>query len=146
MKRATLALGTAALLIASAAGFAQQDQWVRQVRQMLQQASERYAQEGYRMTHEVYTGALNDDARESVALMLDGGKSYQLMGACDTDCNDMDLVLFDPAGAQIDSDVLEDDFPIVSATVARSGRYRVEVRMPGCSREPCRYGIGVFAR
>jgi hypothetical protein len=145
MKRAFLALGTAAALIMSAAGHAQ-DQWVQQVQRMLRQASERYSEQGYRMTHEIYTGALNDDANQMVRVTLDGGKEYQLMGACDTDCDDMDLLIYDGAGHEIDSDVLVDDFPIVSVTVPRTARYRVEVRMPGCSREPCRYGIGVFAR
>jgi hypothetical protein len=146
MKRASLAIGAVAALIASSAAFAPQDQWVQQVRRMLQQASERYAEQGYVMSHDIYTGSLNDDARESVALVLDGGKEYQLMGACDTDCDDLDMVIFDPSGNEVDSDVLDDDFPIVSATVGRTGRYRVEVRMPGCNRQPCRYGIGVFAK
>jgi hypothetical protein len=146
MKRATLALGMAAALVASSPALTQQDQWVQQVRRMLHEASNQYAREGYRMTHEIYTGSLNDDAQESVTVMLEGGKQYQLMGACDTDCDDLDLVLYDISDREVDSDVLVDDFPIVSATVSRTARYRVEVRMPGCSREPCRYGIGVFAR
>jgi hypothetical protein len=146
MKRAILSLSTAAALVVSASGFALQDQWVQQVRRMLREAASRFEQEGYTMTHEIYTGSLNDDSHEFVTLTLDAGNEYQLMGACDTDCNDMDMVLFDPAGREIDSDLLDDDFPIVSATVGRSGRYRIDVRMPGCTREPCRYGIGVFAR
>jgi hypothetical protein len=146
MKRVTLALGTAAVLITSAAGLAAQDQWTQQVQRMLQDASARYEQQGYHMSHAIYTGSLNDDAQESVTVVLDGGSTYQLMGACDTDCSDMDLVLYDAAGREVDSDVLVDDFPIVSVNVPRTARYRVEVRMPACSREPCRYGIGVFAR
>jgi len=146
MKRAVLASGAAIVLVASMAAFVPQDQWVRQVRSMLQEASGRFAQQGYRMSHEIYTGSLNDDARERVAVQLDAGRHYYLMGACDTDCDDMDLILFDAAGNEVSSDVLDDDFPIVEARVGQTGRYRVEVRMPGCSAEPCRYGIGVFAR
>jgi hypothetical protein len=146
MKRATLALATAAALVASSSAFTRQDQWVQQVRRMLQSASQHYQEQGYHMSHEIYTGSLNDDAHEFVAVTLDGGSSYQLMGACDNDCNDMDLVIYDPDGREVDSDVLDDDFPIVSVDAGRTARYRVEVRMPGCTREPCRYGIGVFAK
>lgn len=145
MKRAALAAATAAALAATAA-LAAQDQWSQQVRNMLQEASGRFAQQGYRPSHEVYTSSLNDDARELVTLVLDAGKHYYVMGACDTDCDDLDLLLFDPAGNEVSSDVLDDDFPIVEARVRQTARYRVEVRMPGCSAEPCRYGIGVFAR
>jgi hypothetical protein len=146
MKRAPLAIATAASLVLSVAGFRMQDQWGQQVRQMLQDASRRYEQQGYHMSHEIYLGSLNDDAHEMVRVTLDGGKEYQLMGACDTDCSDLDLLIYDAAGHEVDSDVLTDDFPIVSLSVPRTAQYRVDVRMPGCAREPCRYGIGVFAR
>jgi hypothetical protein len=145
MKRTVLVVAAAAGLLAAAAS-AQQDQWDQQVRRMLRDAATRFEREGYRMSHEIYTGSLNDDSRELVTVQLDAGRQYYLMGACDTDCDDMDLLLFDPAGAQVSSDLLTDDFPIVNTAVERAGRYRVEVRMPSCSAQPCRYGLGVFAK
>jgi hypothetical protein len=123
-----------------------QDAWVRQVRQMLSQAGQTLEQRGYSLTHRIYTGALNDGGSEIVQLELDVGMEYQIMGACDEDCTDLDFTLYDGSGNVIDSDLLDDDFPVVSVTVTHSGVFRVRVSMAACSAEPCRYGIGIFGK
>jgi hypothetical protein len=113
---------------------------------MLQQAGKEYEARGYSMTHQIFTGSLNNGASEMVEVNLDIGTSYQIMGACDNDCSDLDLVLYDPAGNQLSSDLEMDDFPIVSTAARRSGAYKVKVTMAHCSAEPCRYGLGVFGK
>jgi hypothetical protein len=123
-----------------------QDAWVRQVRTQLSAAGGVFEANGYELTHHIYTGSLNDGGTEMVQLDLDVGMEYQIMGACDGDCSDLDLILYDGAGNVIDSDMLDDDVPVVSVTVARSGAFRVRVSMAACSVEPCRYGIGIFGR
>ena len=90
--------------------------------------------------------SVNDGGSERVRLDLDVGTDYQIIGACDDDCTDMDLILYDGNGREVDSDLLEDSFPIVSVMVVRSGAFSVEVSMANCTAEPCRYGIGVFGR
>lgn len=148
MKRLALVLTAAAGLIVSShtPARAQSDEWVAQVRRQLQAAGHRLEGSGYSMTHEIFTGSLNNGANEFVAVPLDIGMSYELIGTCDTDCSDLDLVLFDPDGNQVDSDVQLDDVPIVSVSPRRSGTYRVKVIMAKCTAEPCRYGIGVFGK
>ena len=121
-----------------------QDEWVQQVRRILQQSGTVFEDRGYAMTHQIYTGALNQGAVDTVSLDLNIGTTYQIMGACDTDCSDLDATLLDPSGNQVDSDVELDDVPIVSVTPSRSGTYRVQVTMATCSSEPCRYGVAVF--
>jgi hypothetical protein len=81
-----------------------------------------------------------------VSLDLNIGTQYQIMGACDTDCSDLDFVLYDGRGNQIDQDVELDDVPIVTVTPSRTGTFRVKVTMATCTAEPCRYGIGVFGK
>jgi hypothetical protein len=147
MQRLFLALvGIAASVLFLAAPAAAQDQWEQQVRAQLQQAGQRFESEGYVMTHRIFTGSLADDEKTLVTLTLDIGKDYYILGACDTDCTDLDLTIFDSTGKQIDTDVLVDDFPIVEASVARSGTFTIEVTMATCSAEPCRYGIGAFGK
>ncbi|HEX5724281.1 MAG TPA: hypothetical protein VFX98_02380 [Longimicrobiaceae bacterium] len=146
MKRTTIALATVAALFASTAAFTLQDRWVQQVRNQLRAAAQAYEREGYEMTHRIYTGQLDDGESERVALTLDVGREYQIIGACDNDCTDLDMVLFDGRGRELDSDLLEDDVPIVATGVSRSGQFTVEVRMANCNVEPCRYGIGAFGR
>lgn len=97
------------------------------------------------MTHQIYTGSLDDGEDATVTLELARGQSYTIMGACDTDCEDLDLTLY--AGSdEIDSDLELDDFPVVEVNVDRAGTFRVEVTMADCDTEPCRYGIGVWSR
>jgi hypothetical protein len=143
MKLRLLAL--AAVVVATAAA-AQQDAWTQQVRRQLQEFGARFEDQGYRMIHRIYTGALDDGESEAVELSLDIGTEYQIVGACDEDCTDLDFVLYDGSGREVDSDLLEDDVPVVAVTVTRSGAFRLRVAMAACSEEPCRYGIGVFGK
>ena len=143
MKLRLLAL--AAVVVATGAA-AQQDAWTQQVRRQLQEFGSRFEDRGYRLTHRIYTGALDDSEAETVELSLDIGTEYQIVGACDEDCTDLDFVLYDGSGREVDSDLLEDDYPVVSVTVTRSGAFTLRVSMAACSEEPCRYGIGVFGR
>ncbi len=43
-------------------------------------------------------GSLNDDATASHEMTVVGGVQYVLFGACDNDCSDVDLKIFDTAG------------------------------------------------
>ena len=146
MKRTVLALAAVAGLLVSTTAAAPQDEWVAQVRRLLQTAGKSFEDRGYSMTHRIYTGSLNNSRNEMVSLDLDIGTQYQIMGACDTDCSDLDFVLYDPAGNQVAQDVEVDDVPIVSVTPRRSGTYRVKVVMATCTAEPCRYGVAVFGK
>lgn len=145
MKRLLLSFVVSAALLAPATVQAQ-DAWVRQVRAQLTAAGQVFENRGYELTHRIYTGSLPDNETEMVQLDLDVGMEYQIMGACDEDCTDLDLTLYDGNGNVIDSDVLDDDVPVVSVAVARSGVFRLRVSMVSCSEEPCRYGIGVFGK
>lgn len=144
MKRIALIAAVGALLLAPAAHA--QDAWTQQVRTQLSAAGGVFEANGYELTHRIYTGALDDTEEEMVQLDLDIGREYQIMGACDADCSDLDLTLYDGNGNVVDSDLLDDDVPVVTVTVSRSGTFSVRVSMAACSAEPCRYGIGIFGR
>ena len=58
----------------------------------------------------------------------------------------MDLRLYDPDGDEIDSDVGDDDWPVVKVASARSGTYTIKVVMASCSTDPCYYGVGAFKK
>jgi hypothetical protein len=145
MKRILLLTAALAALFVPTTARAQ-DAWVRQVRAQISGVGSRFEQQGYELTHRIYTGALNDGGSEMVELELDVGMEYQIMGACDEDCTDLDFTLYDGNGNVVASDMLDDDYPLVSVTVSRSGAFRVRVSMAACSAEPCRYGIGIFGR
>jgi hypothetical protein len=145
MKRLVMAASLAAAALLPATAHAQ-DRWEEQVRQLLQQAGKTVEGQGFELTHNIVTGSLNQGAQETVDMTLDIGKEYRIVGACDTDCSDLDFILYDGNGNQVDSDLQEDDVPIVSVVVSHSGTFRLLVKMVRCSAEPCRYGVGIFGK
>ncbi|HVX87745.1 MAG TPA: hypothetical protein VG940_02370 [Gemmatimonadales bacterium] len=122
------------------------DRWERVVRQQLDNAGRVATDRGYQMSHEVFMGRLDDDQNESLNIPLDGGTQYILVGVCDQDCTDVDLTIYDPDGNEVDSDLETDDKPVLQLTARNNGRYRVKVSMVACSANPCRYGVGVWAK
>lgn len=144
MVRAAVAFLLGALLASGPAPA--QSRWERQVRDQIKRAGRVLEDRGYELSHEAYTGSLGNHDSESLTLTLREGNSYALVGVCDEDCSDIDLRLFDQDGDEVDSDVENDDTPIVQAAPRNSGKYRVKVIMASCSTSPCFYGVGVFAK
>ncbi|ANE44121.1 hypothetical protein [Deinococcus puniceus] len=72
---------------------------------------------------------------ETVTLTLDGGE-YLFKATCDTDCDDVDLVIRDWNGRLVDSDFLDDSVPRVSGYFPQ-GRYTVKLNMESCDWDPC---------
>jgi len=91
-------------------------------------------------------GSLRDDETASHNMDVVGGNQYALMGACDNDCTDVDLKIFDQSGTMLMQDIAVDDTPVLLFTANGSGRYRVQVIMATCNRNPCFYGIQLMAR
>jgi hypothetical protein len=146
MKRSIIALAALVALPLFSSPAAAQNEWVTQVRRQLTTAGRSLAERGYTLSHDVSTGSLDQGATQDLTLSLDAGTQYQILGVCDNDCTDVDLTLYDAAGREVDSDLQVDDYPVVSVSPARSGRYRVHVSMATCSAEPCYFGVGVFAK
>jgi hypothetical protein len=121
-----------------------QDEWIQQVRTYLEAAAEVFEERGYRPTHDIFTGSLDEGAEEPIRFDLKAGIEYYVMGACDNDCSDLDLILLDANGNEVDSDLLADDAPIVGVTPGGGATYSATVRMVTCSAEPCRYGVGIW--
>ena len=91
-----------------------------------------------------HTGVLRPRESESWDLNLTRGQEYVVVGVCDTDCSDVDLVLYDSRGAVYDSDTELDDFPILRFRPSYSGHFSLEVRMYDCRTSVCYYGFSVY--
>jgi hypothetical protein len=142
MYRGVLALFS--ILVLSNAAIAQTD-WEEQVREQIRTAGLVFEPEGYVMSGKTFSGSLKDEASDDFTIELEGGVSYYLVGACDNDCPDMDLMLLDASGNEVDRDYEDDALPIVFVTPTRTADYVVHVYMANCTNEPCYYGVGVFA-
>ncbi|NIR42651.1 MAG: hypothetical protein GWN99_02065 [Gemmatimonadetes bacterium] len=143
-KRFLFALSAGCVLVAQVA--TAQTDWEQQVTEQIRVAGEVFSSEGYRLIGSAHTGALNHEASDDFKLVLQGGWSYFLVGACDADCPDIDLRLLDASGREVGRDFQDDAFPIVEASPTGTGDYSVHVYMASCTREPCYYGVGIFAR
>ncbi len=91
-------------------------------------------------------GSLNDDAEGTHDMTVVGGNDYVLFGACDNDCTDLDLLIYDPDGDLVRRDVEADDRPVLIFSPRKSGKYKIKVVMAVCRDEPCRYGLQLNAK
>lgn len=144
MKLPVFAVAAACVAALSAAPAAAQIDPVSQGQ--LEAAVEMMGAEGYTLQGGFRGGALRSGAEETIRIDLQAGTSYAIIGVCDGDCSDMDFFLADPNGTAISQDIAEDDVPIVTAETTRAGSYQLRITMPGCSVDPCGYGVAVFAQ
>lgn len=122
------------------------DRWVAMVRDSLTEMGRVATNRGFSMSHEIFMGSLADDANESLNIPLDGGTQYIIIGKCDEDCTDVDLTIYDEFGKEVDSDIGTDNTPVLELTPGSTGRFRVKVSMVVCTANPCRFGVGVWAK
>jgi len=104
------------------------------------------ALDGYSITHDIKYGSLYDNRYDNYYFSLSRGWTYKIYAACDGDCGDIDLCLYDENGNKIDCDETTDDQPVVEVTPKWTGRFRLKVHMYDCRINPCRFGIAVFGK
>jgi outer membrane murein-binding lipoprotein Lpp len=123
------------------------DRWEEEVLARMRTTLNTAGKYGYTLER-FYTGRLTDDGIQTVALDVGSSraKSYMIVGACDSDCRDLDLVLSEPNGQQVDQDVDPDAYPVVSVPAGHSGEHTLRISMPACSVNPCRYGYAIFSK
>jgi len=79
-------------------------------------------------------------------LRLRAGRSYAFVGACDNECSNIDFVLEDGGGRQVDTDVLDDDYPLVEVTPPADGVYTLRIQLRTCTIAPCYVAARLVAR
>ena len=90
------------------------------------------------------TGIMPAQGSLIVQVYLQSGVSYIIGGACDVDCQDIDLSITEPGNSTtMDSDILTDDFPVLAFVAPRSGYANVTVAMPSCSTSWCSFGFAM---
>lgn len=95
-------------------------------------------------SHEPVTGDLADGASSTITMTLQGGANYMMVGACDEDCEDFDLFLYDPARTLLAENTEVTDWPFLVYSPPVTTEVTLRVRMYGCDVEPCSFGIAVF--
>jgi hypothetical protein len=125
---------------------ADNSEYIYQIRDQLIQGAIALGLGGYSLTHDPFVDVLTRGNSDYITLNLRAGTSYGIVGVCDDDCRDLDLVLSDSRGNRVAADLDDDDNPVISIRPSRSGTYRVRVDMTSCRTNGCYYGIGVFGK
>jgi len=90
-------------------------------------------------------GMLEDGGKSYIEVRLEAGVDYLFAGACDHDCSDLDLRIFDSQTFdQLGADVDMDDVPVISYRAPKSGPFLVRVDMADCSESVCYYGFRTY--
>ena len=87
-------------------------------------------------------GRLSQGASGTATVQVPSG-GVAIIGVCDENCTDVDMIVRDPSGREVGRDFEDDDLPMVILEDASAGRYTIEVQMPACS-GTCNWGVGVF--
>ena len=141
MKIPTFAVAACAALLFAVPARAQE--WGEVVAAQLEAVAEALGDENIREVGQPITGGLDAGETEDRTVTISAAGTYLIVGVCDQDCTDIDLELYGPGGNLIDSDVADDDVPVLVGELP-SGQYRLRVKMITCEVEPCNYGVGLF--
>ncbi|MGE3250277.1 MAG: hypothetical protein AB7J28_09230 [Hyphomonadaceae bacterium] len=87
---------------------------------------------------------LQPRAHHDYTVNLRAGVSYRIVGACDNECNDLDLEVRDSAGTVVASDTAPTDFPFVNLRPAADAAYSVRIILKTCTVAPCYVGARVL--
>ncbi|MFZ2031423.1 MAG: hypothetical protein WAU68_14010 [Vitreimonas sp.] len=78
---------------------------------------------------------------------LTANTPYTILGACDNDCNNVDVELIDThTGGVVASDMLPDDYPVVTYTPTANGEYIARLILRTCTTAPCYTGMRLLTR
>ncbi|MEN3747971.1 hypothetical protein TPR58_12415 [Sphingomonas sp. HF-S3] len=140
MKKFASVLAAAATFCLAAPVMAQDDV----ISILLGKTDEVFASKGFKPTGWTQRGTLANGGSKTFKLTLAGDGPYAVIGMCDTDCEDVNLVISDASGAEVDKDVETDDAPIV--LLEKPGTYSVRIDMKACKTDSCDYGMRAFTQ
>lgn len=124
---------------------ASDDEYREQVNSQLMSMSQGAAERGFTFT-DSFVNKLQNNKADSLTLSLNEGLTYMVRGACDADCRDIDLLMYDENDNLVSSDEEIDDYPATVVSPTWSGDFTLEIRMPNCAADYCYYGVSLFEK
>jgi hypothetical protein len=100
---------------------------------------------GYSPWTDVYTGDLNSGDEEFLDMSFDQPGDYLLLGACDEDCSDLDLEMFE-GDRSVASDYQIHAVPALHIITVSPSQGQLKVTMAACSVDPCEYQVRTYRR
>ncbi|MFT3729523.1 MAG: hypothetical protein QM759_17000 [Terricaulis sp.] len=120
--------------------------FARQLAGQLAHAEPGVREQGFMFVAGPFAGALAQQRARQININLRAGQEYRFVGACDTNCGDIDLRLFDPNGQLVAEDTAGNTTPMLRVRATTTGPHRVEVAMYKCEAAECWYAFNVYAR
>lgn len=145
MKKILVGAIVGAMALLSSSSFGQQD-YEAQVRRQIIKIRAAGVSGGWRETHSNKIETLNQGGSTSFGVTLEKGWGYKLIGICDNDCSDIDMILYDENDNQISRDVGSDSMPMVEVSPKWTGRFFLKVVMARCSNDPCVFGVVILGK
>jgi hypothetical protein len=139
MKLKSLLLAAAALLVSTTA-----EAQPNVIRMQLDSAVVLMRGQGFTPLDDAVTGSLAAGQDEEFEVELEAGVTYMVVGVCDGGCSDLDLVLSDDDGEEMEADRELDDVPMLAVEVTSNVEAVLKVQMATCSTAQCQYGVRVF--
>jgi len=121
------------------------NEWVEQVRTQLTNFENELGG-GFAPTSEAVIDTLEPSASMSFDMEVQKGVEYVVFGACDADCDDLELFAYGARGEEIVRDVEIDDYPVLQFEAWETGIWSIRVSMANCSTDTCVFGIQSHAR
>lgn len=112
----------------------------------LQQAEAAFAQQGFQQMGQPFSGSLAQGQTWNVPAQLQVGVDYRVIGVCDRDCGDLDLVLYDANGGALTQDTTTTSQPVLAMVPGYTGNYAIQVQMYNCTVAPCYYALALYGR
>lgn len=87
---------------------------------------------------------LTPGATSRISLNIPANRPIEIMGDCDDDCFDLDLVVYNKDGKTVAEDREDDYYPIVEFTSDNSGRIDIDLILHDCEANYCYAAYSVF--
>ncbi|CAN5818960.1 MAG: CHAT domain-containing protein [Gemmatimonadetes bacterium] len=100
---------------------------------------------GYSPWTDLHIGNLNGGDQQFVDMSFDQPGDYLLLGACDGDCSDLDLEMFE-GDRSVAADYKVDDVPALQVIIVSPTQGQLKVSMASCSVNPCQYQVRTYRR
>lgn len=118
----------------------------QQVVNQLNRAKKLARDRGFQLTHDYHIDELQGNQTGRIVLQLEADVTYVIVGVCDNDCQDLDMILLNEKGNIISEDIKSDAMPILTVSPQWSGNFLIGVKVPICHHSSCVYGLAVFGK